>query len=481
MFGKLANLVGRDFDDVLHILWSKEYADEIAAIFRHTLETGEPYATPERIERRRDREVTEIYQWEVHRIVLPSGRYGVVCYFRDVSAQVQARALISEANEALRETDRRKDEFLAMLGHELRNPLSAVRNAVATASLDASRRDQALEIARRQADQLGRLIDDLLDVARITRGRITLRKEHLYLNELLERAIESVRPMVEERGHRLSVTLPAEAIRVDADAARVEQVVVNLLTNAAKYTEPGGSVSVVAERQGAEVFVRVRDTGIGIAPEMLPRVFELFAQADRALDRAQGGLGIGLTVAKRLMQLHGGDLEAHSAGVGEGAEFVMRLPALPPAREDIPLPAARSVSRATPGHARVLMVEDNPDAAESLVMILELLGHRVRVVHDGIAAIDAARANPPDLMLIDIGLPGLDGYEVARRIRRDPTLNRVVLVALTGYGRAEDKERSLAAGFDYHLVKPVDLDALSELVGRLGLPVGERKEPSTVH
>jgi signal transduction histidine kinase/CheY-like chemotaxis protein/PAS domain-containing protein len=371
-----------------------------------------------------------------------------------------------QIRKSLEASNRVKDEFLAMLGHELRNPLSAVRNAVAIASLDEVQRPRALEIARRQVDQLGRLIDDLLDIARITQGRIALRKERVNLTEIIERAVESVRTLVEERGVQLAVAHTTAAVRVEADPARLEQVFVNLLSNAAKYTDAGGRIDVTSERQGDQVAIHVRDTGIGIAPEMLPRMWELFAQGDRTLDRAQGGLGIGLTLARRLVELHGGKIEAHSDGLGKGAEFVVRLAALPVAAEEslqiaAPLPQPQR-------RARVLLVEDNPDTAETLTMFLELLGHRVRTVYDGVAALDAARSNPPDVMLVDIGLPGMDGYELARRVRRDPDLDRVILVALTGYGREEDKQQAMAAGFDYHLVKPVSPDALHGLVARLG-------------
>jgi signal transduction histidine kinase/CheY-like chemotaxis protein/PAS domain-containing protein len=371
-----------------------------------------------------------------------------------------------QIREALETSNRAKDEFLAMLGHELRNPLSAVRNAVAIASLDEVRRPRALEIARRQVDQLGRLIDDLLDIARITQGRIVLRKERVNLMELIERAVESVRALVGERGVRLSVGRTPATIRVEADAARLEQVFVNLLTNAAKYTDAGGRIDVTSERQGHEVAVHIRDTGIGIAPEMLPRVWELFAQGDRTLDRTQGGLGIGLTLVRRLVELHGGKVEALSEGLGKGAEFVVRLAALPVATEEaLPIVAPLPPSdRCT----RVLVVEDNPDAAETLTTLLKLLGHRVRTVYDGVAALDAARSSPPDVMLVDIGLPGMDGYQLARLVRHDAELDRVVLVALTGYGREEDKQQAMAAGFDYHLVKPVSTDALHGLVARLG-------------
>jgi PAS domain S-box-containing protein len=369
------------------------------------------------------------------------------------------------ARETLELSNRRKDEFLAMLGHELRNPLSAIRNAVTTASLDESRRARALEIARRQTDQLGRLIDDLLDVARITQGRIMLRKERVDLAQIIERAVESTRSFIESRGVRVAVLLTSERIRVEADPARLEQVFVNLLSNAAKFTEPDGLVDVVAERQGEKVVVRVRDTGIGIAPETLPHIWDLFTQADRTLDRAPGGLGIGLTVARGLVELHGARIEAHSDGIGKGAEFVVIFP-VPPATDEIERPAV-SDARVRQRYAHILLVEDNADAAESLKMLLELLGHRVHVVYEGISALAAVRSDEPDVMLVDIGLPGIDGYEVARRVRRDFELKHVRLIALTGYGREEDKQRATAAGFDYHLAKPVNLDALQGLIAEL--------------
>jgi signal transduction histidine kinase/ActR/RegA family two-component response regulator len=386
-----------------------------------------------------------------------------------LAARERARLEAEAANSA-------KDAFLAMLAHELRNPLSAVRNAVATASLDESRRPRALEIARRQADQLGRLIDDLLDVARITQGRIALRKKRVRLAEVIEGAVESTRSSIESRDLRLTVTPASEPIRIEADPARLEQVFVNLLSNAAKYTREGGQIDVAVERQGEEAAVRIRDTGIGIAPEMLPRVWDMFAQADQTLDRSQGGLGIGLTIARRLVELHGARIEAHSAGLGKGAEFVVTLPTLPMVEEPRLTAPAEPIPQRT---ARVLVVEDNPDTAESLTMLLELLGHRVRTAYDGVAALDAALANVPDVMLVDIGLPGMDGYEVARRVRRDPDLKQVVLVALTGYGREEDKQEAMAAGFDYHLVKPVNPDALHGLVARLGETTPE--DTSTLH
>ena len=419
------------------------------------------------------------------RVVVDGTVTGLVVVFRDVTRHRQAeqereellelaeraRAASEAAARSLEASSRAKDEFLAMLAHELRNPLAAVRNAVATASLDESRRERALEIAGRQAGQLGRMVDDLLDVARITSGRIALRKGRVRLADVVEQAVESIRPFVEMRGLSLIVTLPSQPVQVEADAARLEQVFVNLLSNAAKYTDAGGRIDVVAACIGdGQVAVGIRDTGMGIAPEMLPRMWDLFAQSDRGIDRKQGGLGIGLTVARRLVELHGARIEARSDGVGKGAEFVVTLAASPAAEGDAD---ATAVARAEPtrrASARVLLVEDNRDTAESLTMLLHLHGHRVRTVYDGSSALDAVRAEAPDVMLVDIGLPGMDGYEVARRIRGDARLRDVLLIAVTGYGRDDDRHRALAAGFDHHLVKPVNPGTLDALLASLRRP-----------
>jgi signal transduction histidine kinase/ActR/RegA family two-component response regulator len=400
----------------------------------------------------------------------------------DAAAIAVANARLFAELEAARSRaeneNRAKDEFLAMLSHELRNPLAAVRNAVTTASLDDSLRERALAIARRQADQLGRLIDDLLDVARITQGRITLRNEHVYLYDVMTSAVASSRAFIESRGHQLRVSDLSDGVRVEGDPARLEQVIVNLLNNAAKYTEPGGKIDIVIERARGEAVLRVRDTGIGLAPELLPQVFDLFTQADRSLDRVHGGLGIGLTISRRLVLMHGGRIEAHSAGLGKGSEFVVCLPALGSAAEDGRRERQPAGTDGAHAPARVLIVEDNPDAAESLRMLLELLGHRVRVAPEGLAALEAAHASPPEIMLIDIGLPGMDGYELAHRLRADSTLSGLVLVALTGYGRDEDKARSLAAGFDFHLVKPVNVAALESLLLALRKDSAARSSPA---
>jgi signal transduction histidine kinase len=375
--------------------------------------------------------------------------------------QYEIRGYLTE----LKANSRAKDEFLAMLGHELRNPLAAVRNAVTAATVDEARRPRALAIAERQLQQLGLLIDDLLDVARVTLGHITLKKERIALPEVLDRVLEAIRPTIEERRQTLVFSPAPERIYLDADPSRVEQIVSNLLTNAAKYTDPGGTVEVRVGRVGGFAEVHVRDTGMGIAPEVLPRVFDLFAQAERTLDRAQGGLGIGLTISRNLAQLHGGTIEARSDGLGKGSEFTVRLPALPAVNVAEPAAPIDKGPYAPSKRKRVLVVDDNPDVAESLSMVLELLGHQVHAVHDGTVAVATARAERPDLMFVDIGLPVMDGYEVARTVRADPTLGDVVLIALTGYGSADDKARSRAAGFQHHLVKPVHVDALREVAG----------------
>jgi signal transduction histidine kinase len=375
-----------------------------------------------------------------------------------------ARIEALQSRDKLEISNRRKDEFLAMLSHELRNPLSAVRNALVLASLDESQRSRALDVARRQTDQLGRLIDDLLDATRLIQGRITLQKERVSISQILGRAIESTQFVFESRNLHLTVAVISETLQVEADPTRLEQVFVNLLSNAAKYTDMGGAIHVTAERQKEEVFILIRDTGMGIAPEMLPFIWDLFTQGESGLARAHGGLGIGLAVARRLAELHGGSISAHSKGLGKGAEFLVRLPLIPETGE-----WRTSAATAPPiaqRCANILVVEDNIDAAKTLTKLLELRGHRTRGVHDGMAAIEAAGSNVPDVMLVDIGLPGMDGYEVARRVRLNPSLKRVTLIALTGYDRNEDKLRAIAAGFDYHLVKPVDTKLLQELITR---------------
>jgi CheY-like chemotaxis protein len=319
----------------------------------------------------------------------------------------------------------------------------------------------------RQVGQMVRLIDDLLDISRITRGRLQLRKERIELAAAVRNAVETSRPLVEESSHDLAVSLPPEPIHLDADPTRLAQVFSNLLNNAAKYTDRGGRISLTAERQGREIVVSVRDTGIGIAPEHLPGIFQPFAQMAPALERSQGGLGIGLSLVRGLVELHGGAVEARSGGLGEGCEFVVRLPILEaPARApaepepDVERPRRRA-------KRRILVVDDNRDAAESLAKLLRLKGHDLAVAHDGLEAVRAATTFRPDVLLLDIGMPKMNGYEAARHVREQPWGKDMVLVAVTGWGHEEDKRRATEAGFDHHLTKPVEPSGLEKLLATL--------------
>jgi PAS domain S-box-containing protein len=375
---------------------------------------------------------------------------------------------LKRAEEALKEADKRKDEFLAMLAHELRNPLAPIRNAVHVIKVlgppDPNLR-RAEGLIERQVEHLARLVDDLLDVSRITRGKITLRKEALDLATVVARAVEASRPLIDARRHELTLTLTAEPIMVEGDATRLAQVVANLLNNAAKYTGEGGRIWLTVERRASQVEVRVRDNGMGIPADLLPHVFDLFTQGDRSLARSEGGLGIGLTLAKNLGEMHGGTLEAHSAGPGQGSEFVLRLPVVERRRGQA-VETSEPMLRRAADIRRVLVVDDNADAAESLAMLLRGDGHEVCVTHDGPAALEVAGAFRPEVVLLDIGLPRMDGYEVARRLRRDVGLTQALVVALTGYGQQEDRRRAKEAGCDAHVVKPADLRVLHELLRR---------------
>lgn len=470
VFGELAHtVVGRDFDEVIHALWEKGYADEVVRVFRHTLETGEPYLAPERAEFRVDRNATEYYEWQLHRIMLPDGRYGLVCYFRDISAQVAARQAIEESRRALEDADRRKTEFLATLAHELRNPLAPVQNAVNILSLageDGALRERARETMDRQVSHMVRLVDDLMEVSRINRGKIDLQKRRTTVAEVVKSAIEASRPSIDAARHQLHVSVPEEPLLLDADAVRLAQVVSNLLNNAAKYTPERGQIWLSAAREGAEVVLSVRDDGSGIPTDMLSKVFELFMQADHNYNRAQGGLGIGLMLVKTLVVMHGGSVVAKSAGPGQGSEFIVRLPL-------VTAPVSHVESRAAAysfAERRVLVVDDNHDAAETLGVLLELLGAHASIANDGQAALEALARHRPSIVFLDIGMPGMDGYEVARRMRQDRNGKNVTLIALTGWGQDEDRRRSKQAGFDHHLVKPLDLAMLRELMPSLEPP-----------
>jgi signal transduction histidine kinase len=388
---------------------------------------------------------------------------------RDRGRQYAMRAALAARERqalALREANRHKDEFLAMLAHELRNPLAAVNNAVAVLKLssDEESRNWASDVVERQVRRLVRLIDDLLDVARITSGKIRLRKDYVDAGSILDQAVESARPLIDERRHALTIAIERGQLPLHVDATRVEQIVVNLLTNAAKYTESGGHIRLTAKPEGDQVVIGIRDDGMGIPPEKLPEMFRLFSQGDRSLARSEGGLGIGLTVVQNLSEMHGGSVEARSEGPGEGSEFIVRLPLarLPQeSRAKVPgglLPSGKGV--------RILVVDDNVDTARGMERLLKLLGNEAMAVHDGRAADEAARTFQPDFVLLDIGLPGMDGYRVAACLRGDETHKDTVIIAVSGYGQDEDRQRSLAAGFNHHLVKPVDFDALMSLLGR---------------
>jgi len=379
------------------------------------------------------------------------------CFTRDVTDH-------KRAEDALKDADRRKDEFLAMLAHELRNPLAPIRHSLHILRMSAGS-DPASgrvgEMMERQVNYMVRLVDDLMEVSRITRGMIELRKEPLTVAAVVRSAIETSRPLIEAGHHRLEVRMPVEPLALEGDPIRLTQVIANLLNNAAKYTDEGGHILLSARAEDQAAVIRVRDNGAGIPPEMVPRVFDLFAQIAPISGGPRGGLGIGLTLAKRLVEMHGGRIEARSEGPGKGAEFVVRLP-LAVASQD-PMARHRGSFATLLAPRRVLVVDDNQDAAESLAMLLRLLGAEVGVAYGGAAAMKMLASFHPSVMLLDIGMPGMDGYEVARRVRADPALSDVLLIAVSGWGQEEDRRRSQSAGFDHHLIKPADVSALEAL------------------
>jgi signal transduction histidine kinase len=375
-----------------------------------------------------------------------------------------------QAEEELREADRHKSDFLAMLAHELRNPLAPLRNGLHIMRLVGDNSVAAAEartMMERQLEHMVRLIDDLLDLSRITNGKIELRREQIALATVVQDAVETSRPLIEASGHALTVTLPPKPVVVYADRTRLAQVFANLLNNSAKYTERGGHIWLTVERQGSDVVVKVKDTGVGIAAEMLPKIFDLFTQVDRSLDRSQGGLGIGLSVVRRLVQMHGGRVEAYSDGHGKGSEFVVRLSVVLSPDQGSQHTNGDAVHRST--KCRIVVVDDNKDSAISLAMLLKIMGHDIRTAHDGLEAVEAAKNFRPDVVLLDIGLPKLNGYDACRTIRVQPWGKDIVLVALTGWGQEEDKRQSKEAGFNFHMVKPVNLADLENLLAGLVL------------
>jgi signal transduction histidine kinase len=390
---------------------------------------------------------------------------GTLTMIDDVTERVVVEGELRDRLEQLAEVDRRKDEFLAMLAHELRNPLAPISNTLQVFKLKFAGQkgfEHATTVMERQLDHITRLVDDLLDVSRINRGKFELRKQWVDLKVILERAVVSIQTIVTEKRHYLEIEVPQEAVGLEADPDRLEQILVNLMTNAAKYTPPGGLIKVGIQVERNEAVVRVSDNGIGIRPEMMPRLFELFQQADRVPGRVSEGLGIGLSLVRTLTEMHGGSASASSPGPSQGSEFVVRLPLCPPSA----IPSRADDQAESPiKPRRILVTDDNIDAADSLAELLAILGHEVRTANDGHQALIEATKFSPDLIILDIGLPnGMDGYELAQRLRRLPGHEKTTLVAVTGYGSSNDIARAKRVGFDHHLTKPVAFDALTDLL-----------------
>ena len=394
---------------------------------------------------------------------------GTVTVIEDVTERVAYETELRERVAALREADRRKDEFLATLAHELRNPLAPIQNGlqILRMTVDPDTARGAREMLERQIGQMVRLVNELLDVSRVTTGKITLKRERTDLRSVLDAAVETSRPLIEQGGHELVLRMTADPLPLDADRSRLAQALTNILNNAAKYTPPGGRIVLAAAREAGEVVVRVTDSGIGISTEMLPKVFDLFIQIGQAIDRSQGGLGLGLALVRKLVEMHGGTTAAESPGPGQGSTFTIRLPLARDAER--PKESLAPVAGARPPAAsrRVLVIDDNVDGAASLAMVLELFGHAVRTVHSGADAVAAARAFNPHIVFLDLGLPGMNGYEVATCFRQEPALRGSVLVALTGWGSEDDKQRTQEAGFDMHLTKPVEAAVLERVLSHL--------------
>ena len=390
---------------------------------------------------------------------------------RDTTERRRLEDNLRESAAELSAADRRKDEFLATLAHELRNPLAPIRSALEVMRLtgdDPQTVAQSCAIMERQLAQMVRLVDDLLDLSRITRSRLELRRERAELSAILTSAIETSRPLIEESRHELVVSLPDRPVYLDADVTRLAQVFSNLLNNGAKYTPPGGKIWLAAQVEAGQIVVRVRDTGIGIAADSLPRVFAMFAQVDNSRERTQGGLGIGLTLVKRLVSMHGGSIEAHSPGLGQGSEFVVSLPLDPELQPHrAPAKPTNGTFAGSTSKRRILVVDDNIDAAKTLSMMLSIMGNEICLAHDGVEAVAKAASFQPEIILLDLGLPHLSGIEACQQIRQQPGAERILIVALTGWGQEQDKLRTREAGFDEHLVKPIEPARLHELVGAL--------------
>ncbi len=426
------------------------------------MERGEPYENEYRI-LRPDGTVRVLHSW----VEFEKSAEGKSTHMIGTCQDVTER---KRAEQELHDADRRKDEFLAMLSHELRNPMAPILTAIEiieqAGPADDELRATYQAIISRQVLHMKRLLDDLLDVARVSRGKIQLRRERIDLRKILNQAVEVSHPMIAGKCHALQIALPNEPMPLDADSTRIVQIFANLLNNAAKYTDAGGHITLTARCLGGEAVVSVRDDGTGISPELLACAFDLFAQETRSFDRAQGGLGIGLTMVRTLVKMHGGTVEAFSDGPGRGSELVVKLPLATGAPAPVPVPARPTNGAAPTTPLAVLVVDDNVDAARALQQVLKMAGHRVTLAHDGPDALASAAARPPQLVLLDIGLPGMDGYTVATLLRAAGH-DRAAFVAISGYGREDDLRRSREAGFERHLVKPIDGRALRELLAEV--------------
>jgi len=415
---------------------------------------------------------TDAARWMAYKVLLLRDNdkqpIGYATVSQDVTERKQLADDLHRLAADLSDTDRRKNEFLATLAHELRNPLAPMSNMLEVlkrADGDPAVLKRAHGTMERQFGQLVRLVDDLLDLNRITHDRLELRRGEVELSSVIHQAVEVARPLLDVAGHDLTVELPDESIYLNADRARLAQVFGNLLNNSCKYTRPGGKIAVSAKRIDGEVVVTVKDNGAGIPPDKLDRIFDMFMQVDLNSEHSQGGLGIGLTLVKRLTEMHGGSIEARSEGEGKGSEFIVRLPVLP--QPAVAFTSESDGAGESTAQRRVLIVDDNRDSADSLAMLLEITGNKTYMAHDGVEAVAAIEKYRPEVVLLDIGLPKLDGHEVCRRVRQQPWGKDIVVIALTGWGQEDDRRRSEEAGFNGHLVKPVDYDRLLELLGEL--------------
>jgi PAS domain S-box-containing protein len=467
----MPDLIGSDLARALRTVWPEPFASEAIERFRHTLATGEPYASADTVEQRADRDAVEAYDWRVERVTMPDGRFGVVCYFYDLTDRQRLEEALRRRGEQLREAARQKDVFIATLAHELRNPLAPILNAAEVLHRSAAPDDpaaRAADLIVRQAGQMARLLDDLLDMSRIALRRIRLRRTAVDLGDLVRTTVEDLRPTFEADGIAIELALDPQPVVVSGDPTRLSQMLTNLLTNARKFTDGAGTVSVAVASRAEEpvATIRVADSGVGMTPDTIDRLFVPFNQdeTDGGSAGGRGGLGLGLAITKGLAELHGGRILAESDGPARGSTFTLELPlaAEMPAAVEPPAPSEQAA-------LRILLVEDQPDVAEALQLLLEDLGHEVTVALTAADGLAVARRERPSVVLCDVGLPDMDGHAVARDLRNDPATADVYLVALTGFGQRTDRDRAQEAGFDEHLTKPIgvaDIEALVDRVSR---------------